>query len=130
MVLNGRARRALDQVIDRGDHGEARAPYMRGGRDPERDAVAIHDVLERWQPAVRDLDAGLAGVRRVVDGFRRRPVERPGERDMDGLEDAPFPGEPMRGEDDIARAAALALQRRRQLMQVAELVPGCVGPEV
>ena len=75
-------------------------------------------------------NARLPVVRRLVDLLGRAAVEDPGERDVDGLEDAALYGQEVRREDEVAAEAALAGQRRGELRKVAVLVPHRVRPEV
>jgi len=55
-------------------------------------------------------NARLVGIYRFVDPFRRRPIDHPRERDVNGLEDAPLDGEQVGRKDQVARESALARQ--------------------
>src|SRR5256885_8592431 len=45
-VLDRLPRRALDEVVDRGDQREPRPADVRHRRDADRHAIAVHDVLQ------------------------------------------------------------------------------------
>src|SRR3989454_3922816 len=89
-VLHGLPRRSLHQVVDRRDHREARPTHVLDGGDAQRHAIPVHHVFEGGQGAAHHLNAGLSAIGRLVDPLRRALVERPGERDVDRLEDPPL----------------------------------------
>jgi len=70
-VLDSLPCRALHEIVDRGDHGQARPPHVGDFRDADGDAVAIHHVAERRQRPMHHLNAGLVVVRRAVTALRR-----------------------------------------------------------
>src|SRR6059036_1812298 len=129
-VLDRLPRRALDEVVDRGDHSEPRPAHVGDRHDTNRHAIAVHDVLEGRQRATGEHDAGLAVIRGLVQPLRRRLVEHPRKRNMDRFEDPSLHGQEMGREDEIAAEAALARQRGPELGKVAVLISHRVGPEV
>src|SRR5438552_11342367 len=118
-ILDRLSRRALHEVVDRGDDGEARPAHVGNFRDADRHAVAVHDVLEGRQRAVHHLHAGLGVVGRAVEALGGRLIEHARQRHVNRFENAALHRQEMRREHEVARKSPLARQRLLQLGEMA-----------